>query len=211
MQTDEIQSADDAFTGGSSGIFGDTKNLVLHISRPSRALVYASSAEEEAEAAGRSDLASVSYFMADANAGGLAGSVAQQTWRSIHGGGRRRAGTIGRRSAVDRAGRRDGRRRLTGRRRPRCSLRRSCRSSSPIGTASNGSTRGTRSAAGRLPSAIGITLSLDVGIQGRGSLHAGPYAADDDDGKGENIGEPVQIRYVVAVPLAEPYVSEASF
>ena len=29
-------------------------------------------------------------------------------------------------------------------------------------------------------------------------------------GEAADVGEPVQVRYVIALPLAEPYVSEAS-
>ena len=74
--TEETMTTDEAYTNASSGVYGDSQNLVLHVSRPSRESVSVSSETEE-ETLGRSDLAAVSYFLAVRGAGGLPGVVAQ--------------------------------------------------------------------------------------------------------------------------------------
>lgn len=67
----------------SLGIVGDSQNLMLHISRPSRSLNYAMVGTSSATAAGvdtrLSDLLSVSYFLASSSAGGLQAAVAAQS------------------------------------------------------------------------------------------------------------------------------------
>jgi prepilin-type N-terminal cleavage/methylation domain-containing protein len=64
-------------TGMNVGLTGDSQTLVLHISRPSRDLDYAGSGSTSSIADRRSDLQSVSYFLASRGSGALAGMVAE--------------------------------------------------------------------------------------------------------------------------------------
>lgn len=62
-----------AYTAAGGGIFGDASSLIMHINRPSRDLNYALIGDGTG---GRSsDLLSVSWFLAVANAGGLQGAA----------------------------------------------------------------------------------------------------------------------------------------
>jgi len=72
---DEVEiTADpaDSITTASAGVFGDTSNLVLHVSKPRR---YLSSRSTDANSFG-SDLQSVSYFLAGPEGGALQQMVA---------------------------------------------------------------------------------------------------------------------------------------
>lgn len=75
----EITSADDAYTSGNIGVYGDSQSLVLHTSRPARQPLLVSQNTNQAAPSGvRSDLLSVSYFLAVAGAGGLQGAAGDQ-------------------------------------------------------------------------------------------------------------------------------------
>src|SRR5690606_5558217 len=63
---------------------------------------------------------------------------------------------------------------------------------------------------GTLPSAIGITLSIDTESTVEGRTLSGQLQQSGVTAASAEAGEPVQVRYVIALPLAEPYVSEAS-
>jgi type II secretory pathway pseudopilin PulG len=207
----EMASADEAFTSGSSGLFGDSQNLVLHISRPSRDLVYASSLDGESDAFSRSDLASVSYFLADSNAGGLSAVVAQQNGgaASVLGGALGLARAEGDRLSIEMA---------TGGSGADDVLASNAKILAPEVVAIEFAywdglewlDSWDSLSSGTLPSAIGITLSLDTETTAEERTLAGQLQQAVTTGEAADIGEPVQIRYVIAVPLAEPYVSEAS-
>jgi prepilin-type N-terminal cleavage/methylation domain-containing protein len=64
-------------TGMNVGLTGDAQTMVLHISRPSRDLDYLGSGSSSSIADRRSDLQSVSYFLASRGSGALAGKVAE--------------------------------------------------------------------------------------------------------------------------------------
>lgn len=88
-ETVEIQvtSTDDAYTSGNIGVYGDSQSLVLHTSRPARQPLLLSSNSGATTAPNvRSDLLSVSYFLAVAGAGGLQGAAGDQ-FRNTSGGG----------------------------------------------------------------------------------------------------------------------------
>ncbi|KAA0134502.1 prepilin-type N-terminal cleavage/methylation domain-containing protein [Gimesia chilikensis] len=88
-ETVEIQvtSTDDAYTSGNIGVYGDSQSLVLHTSRPARQPLLLSSNSGATSAQNvRSDLLSVSYFLAVAGAGGLQGAAGDQ-FRNTSGGG----------------------------------------------------------------------------------------------------------------------------
>lgn len=74
-------ATEDAATGTTAspittvGLFGDQYKLTVHISRPSRDMAY-QSLQSGLLNARTSDLQSVTYFLADPNAGGLEGAVA---------------------------------------------------------------------------------------------------------------------------------------
>ncbi|MCR9233507.1 MAG: prepilin-type N-terminal cleavage/methylation domain-containing protein [bacterium] len=88
-ETVEIQvtSTDDAYTSGNIGVYGDSQSLVLHTSRPARQpLLLSSNSGETTAPSVRSDLLSVSYFLAVAGAGGLQGAAGDQ-FRNTSGGG----------------------------------------------------------------------------------------------------------------------------
>lgn len=88
-ETVEIQvtSTDDAYTSGNIGVYGDSQSLVLHTSRPARQPLLLSSNSGATSAQNvRSDLLSVSYFLAVAGAGGLQGTAGDQ-FRNTSGGG----------------------------------------------------------------------------------------------------------------------------
>jgi prepilin-type N-terminal cleavage/methylation domain-containing protein len=205
-----LLSSDDAFVSGSSGIFGDSQSLVLHINRPSRERVYSTTFEDEAAAAGRSDLVSVSYFIADGSAGGLSAEVASQA-----GGGSSVLGGVVGLARVEE---------------DRMSLEMSA--GSTTGTSATGAakviapevvaiefaywdglewlTSWDSATSGTLPSAIGVTLSIDTETEVEDRTLAGRLSQSVATGQAADTGEPVQVRYVIALPLAEPYVSEAS-
>ncbi|MCA9024401.1 MAG: prepilin-type N-terminal cleavage/methylation domain-containing protein [Planctomycetaceae bacterium] len=71
----EKASPDEAFANESSGVFGDSQSLVLHISRPSRIVGQTTDSPTS-----HSDLAAVNYFLAVRGASGLAGQVAQAAY-----------------------------------------------------------------------------------------------------------------------------------
>lgn len=205
-----IESTDDAFTSGSSGIFGDSQNLVLHISRPSRSLVYGVSPGDDT-VTDRSDLASVSYFIADGSAGGLSAAVASQ-----HGGGSSVLGGVvglarmeGDRLSIE----------LAGENEAVDSLASAAQLLAPevvsIEFAYWDGLEWLDSwdsvSSGALPSAIGITIGLDTETAVEDRTMAGQLQQALTTGEAAETSQPALIRYVVAVPLAEPYVSEASF
>lgn len=65
------------------GLTGDSQTMVLHISRPSRDLDYAGSGSMSSIADRRSDLQSVSYFLAARGSGALASKVAELATPSL--------------------------------------------------------------------------------------------------------------------------------
>ncbi|QDT87450.1 prepilin-type N-terminal cleavage/methylation domain-containing protein [Gimesia chilikensis] len=88
-ETVEIQvtSTDDAYTSGNIGVYGDSQSLVLHTSRPARQpLLLSSNSGATTAPSVRSDLLSVSYFLAVAGAGGLQGAAGDQ-FRNTSGSG----------------------------------------------------------------------------------------------------------------------------
>ena len=62
-----------AYTAAGGGLFGDPSSLILHVSRPSRDLNYALIGDGTGGLT--SDLLSISWFVASANASGLQGAV----------------------------------------------------------------------------------------------------------------------------------------
>jgi prepilin-type N-terminal cleavage/methylation domain-containing protein len=206
----QILSSDSASAGGGSGVFGDAQNLVLHINRPAREMVYATSPDEEAGAFGRSDMATVSYFIADGSAGGLSAAVASQDG----GGSSVLGGVVGlARMEEDRlstmlAGSTTGANAVPG----------TAKVIAPEVVAIEFAywdglewlESWDSSVSGTLPSAIGITVSIDSGTSLEDRTLSGRVQQTVTSGRSGQAGEPVQVRYVIAVPLAEPYVSEAS-
>lgn len=209
--TDEsapLLSSDDAFASGSSGLYGDSQSLVLHISRPARERVYSTSLEDENAAAGRSDLVSVSYFIADGSAGGTSAQVASQA-----GGGSSVMGGIAGLARMEQ---------------DRLSLALGGEADASPGASANVIAPEVvaiefaywdglewldawdSAASGTLPSAIGVTLSIDTQTTVEQRTLAGRLRTAVTTGESADSGEPVQVRYVIALPLAEPYVSEAS-
>ena len=209
--TTEILSTDDAFASGSSGIFGDSQSLVLHVSRPSRDLVYARSDEDAAESISRSDLASVTYFLADASSGGLSAAIAQQTpsGSSTSEGIVGLARVEGDRLSIEQAG-----------------------DQAAVESLSTTQTEVVpeivsiefaywdglewldswdSNSSGTLPSAIGITLEIDATSDAGDRTRAELIRTDSQSESNEDAGMPVVVQYVIAVPLAEPYVGEVSF
>ena len=206
----EILSSDDAFSSGSSGIFGDSQNLVLHVSRPSRDLVYARSDDGSTESINRSDLASVSYFLADASSGGLSAAIAQQNESaSIIDGVVGLARLEGDRLSIEQAG-----------------------DQAAVEDLSTTQTEVVpeivsiefaywdglewldswdSASSGTLPSAIGITLEIDATTDAGDRTRADLIRTDSQSDGADEAVTPVVVQYVVAVPLAEPYVGEASF
>lgn len=73
--TIEVEDASSAYVSSSMGIVGDSQTLVLHISRPTRDLTYATLAEVQDLRSRSSDIRSVSYFLASPGGAGLAGAV----------------------------------------------------------------------------------------------------------------------------------------
>jgi hypothetical protein len=183
---------------------------VLHINRPAREMVYATSPDEEAGAFGRSDMATVSYFIADGSAGGLSAAVASQDG----GGSSVLGGVVGlARMEEDRlstmlAGSTTGANAVPG----------TAKVIAPEVVAIEFAywdglewlESWDSSVSGTLPSAIGITVSIDSGTSLEDRTLSGRVQQTVTSGRSGQAGEPVQVRYVIAVPLAEPYVSEAS-
>ncbi|QDU05592.1 Pseudopilin GspJ [Gimesia chilikensis] len=88
-ETVEIQvtNTDDAYTSGNIGVYGDSQSLVLHTSRPARQpLLLSSNSGATTTSSVRSDLLSVSYFLAVAGAGGLQGAAGDQFRNTSWGG-----------------------------------------------------------------------------------------------------------------------------
>jgi prepilin-type N-terminal cleavage/methylation domain-containing protein len=73
-----VQDPSDAFTGSSSGLFGNTQTIVLHISRPRLDLVAAPQLNNQMVGSRTSDLKTVSYFVAGSSTGGLQALAAAQ-------------------------------------------------------------------------------------------------------------------------------------
>jgi hypothetical protein len=71
----EVIDTADAYTGSSVGLFGDSQTLVLHVSKPLRSLSYSMLLESEGVSGQSSDLQSVAYFLAVSGATGLQGLV----------------------------------------------------------------------------------------------------------------------------------------
>jgi prepilin-type N-terminal cleavage/methylation domain-containing protein len=65
----------EAITQTTVGVIGDSQTLMLHVSRPSRHLEYATLFDEQSVAARSSDLLSVAYFVATSGGSGLQGLV----------------------------------------------------------------------------------------------------------------------------------------
>lgn len=75
----QVTSTDDAYTSGNIGVYGDSQSLVLHTSRPARQPLFLAQNSSQGTTPGtRSDLLSVSYFLAVAGAGGLQGAAGDQ-------------------------------------------------------------------------------------------------------------------------------------
>lgn len=203
-----LLSSDDAFAGSSSGLYGDSQNLVLHISRPARERVYATSIEDENAAAGRSDLVSVSYFIADGSAGGTSAQVASQAGggSSVPGGIAGLARSEQDRLSLAQAGGGD------------ASLAESASVIAPEVVAIEFAywdglewlDAWDSASSGTLPSAIGVTLSIDTQTTVEQRTLAGRLSMARTSGESADSGKPVQVRFVIALPLAEPFVSEAS-
>jgi prepilin-type N-terminal cleavage/methylation domain-containing protein len=208
--TSQLLTGDAAFAGGSTGISGDSQNLVLSISRPAREMVYATSIEDEADAAGRSELASVSYFIADGSAGGVSAAVASQNGggSSVLGGVVGLARMEGDRLSMMLAGNTTAVDAVPG----------AAKVIAPEVVAIEFAywdglewlASWDSAVSGTLPSAIGITLSIDTQVTSPDRTLSGRVQQAVTSGQSAQTGEPVQVRYVIAVPLAEPYVSEAS-
>ena len=69
--TQEVTDPSDAFTGSSSGLFGDMHTIVLHVSRPRMDLMSSPALNNQMASSRTSDLKTVSYFVAGNGAGGL--------------------------------------------------------------------------------------------------------------------------------------------
>lgn len=77
-ETVTVKDPSDAFTGSSSGLFGNTQTIVLHVSRPRLDLVSAPQLNNQMVGSRTSDLKTVSYFVAGSSAGGLQAMAAAQ-------------------------------------------------------------------------------------------------------------------------------------
>ena len=87
--TVEVQDPSDAFTGSSSGLFGDTQTLVLHVSRPRLDMISDPSLNNQMASSRTSDLKTVSYFVAGSGSSGL------QAAATVHFSSQARPGTSG--------------------------------------------------------------------------------------------------------------------
>ena len=206
----EITSTDDAFATGSSGVFGDSQNLVLHISRPPRALVAATSETDAAEASGKSDQASVSYFLADPSSGGLAGQVASMNGgdSSAFGGVVGLARLEGDRLLIEQAGANDSTDMLASQAKVLAAEVVSLEFAYWDGLEWLDSWDSVTS--GSLPSAIGVTMGIDV-TKSPEQRWLAERLQENGSGVVEEEIKPIEVRHVIAVPLAEPYVSEVTF
>lgn len=74
--TQEVTDPSDAFTGSSSGLFGDFQTIVLHVSRPKLDLISSGSLNNPLVSSRTSDLKTVSYFVAGNGSGGLQAAAA---------------------------------------------------------------------------------------------------------------------------------------
>src|SRR5690606_22782322 len=163
-------------------------------------MVYATSLGEEVDSYGRSDLASVSYFIADGSAGGLSASVASQNG----GGSSVLGGVVG----------------LARMESDRLSLAMAGE------TAAVDAQPGTAkviapevvaiefaywdglewleswdsASSGTLPSAIGITLLIDTESSPEDRTLSAQLQQAVTTGQSAEAGEPVQVRYVIALP-----------
>jgi type II secretory pathway pseudopilin PulG len=78
-----VQDPESAYATTSLGLVGDAQSLLLHVSRPLEDLSYAAPQGATSLTARTSDLLSVSYFLAEPGAEGLAGAVADRHSRGI--------------------------------------------------------------------------------------------------------------------------------
>lgn len=74
--TTAVKDPSDAFTGSSSGLFGDLQTLVLHVSRPRMEIVSSAALNAQTVVSRTSDLKTVSYFVAGSGTGGLQAAAA---------------------------------------------------------------------------------------------------------------------------------------
>ncbi len=75
----ETESYEDPLTSLTEGVYGDSENLILHSSRPSRDFTYYAITDVAMSTDRVGDLAAVNYFLAVRGAGGLSGAVADST------------------------------------------------------------------------------------------------------------------------------------
>lgn len=74
--TQEVTDPSDAFTGSSSGLFGDMQTIVLHVSRPRLDLNSSPTLNNQMASSRTSDLKTVSFFVAGNGSGGLQAAAA---------------------------------------------------------------------------------------------------------------------------------------
>lgn len=74
--TASTTTPDSALTTTTSGLFGNSNTIMMHVSRPSRTETYAAFADNRAAGGRMSDLQSVAYFVGGQGGGALAGAVA---------------------------------------------------------------------------------------------------------------------------------------
>ncbi len=203
----ESLSTDDAFTNGSSGVFGDSQSLVLHISRPTRVV-----GQSVDSLTSRSDLAAVNYFLAVRGNSGLAGQVAQAAYE----------GSL---LNAPRAGTVTGLTRLEG---DRLLVQHASETGDMETLATHARILAPEVASlsfaywdglewsdtwdtivnGRPPAAIAITLGIDTSE--RDADGVGTQSLSDRIRTTSDVNDvtPTTYRHVVALPLAEPFVGE---
>ena len=203
----ESLSTDDAFTNASSGVYGDSQTLVLHISRPSR--VVGQSLEQLTS---RSDLAAVNYFLAVRGSTGLSGLVAQ----AAHQGSLLEAPRMGTVTGLTRL---EGDRPLVQQARDAGDLETlatharilapevvSLRFEYWDGLEWSGTWDSTIE--NRLPAAIAITVGIDTSERDADGISTQSVADRIRTTSDVNTVTPTQYRHVVALALSEPFAGE---
>ncbi len=75
-ESTDVEDASSAIVATSSGIVGDAQSLVLHVNRPSRDLAYSGVLDATSVSVSTSDLQTVTYFLSASGSSGLAGATA---------------------------------------------------------------------------------------------------------------------------------------
>lgn len=203
----ESLSTEEALVNSSNGVFGDSQSLVLHISRPTRVVGQSIDALTS-----RSDMASVNYFLAVRGGSGLAGQVAQAAFDgSLL--DTPRAGTVtgltrleGDRLFIDHASDTGDLETLASHARILAHEVVSLNFSYWDGL--EWSDAWDTTVEGRPPAAIAITLGIDVSDRDTDGVGTQSFSDRIRTTSSVNDVMPTTYRYVVALPLAQPFVGE---